>query len=237
MTRPLQKKKNKSSLPRVRQKPKSKAVNIKSNPIVAAHWDQSLTLRQNYKNLGLSSRLKSSTGGVEKAYRNTTSSSSAAEEQHDGLLLLSGSRRKKGATTQVEPARVRVIRDGKGAITGIVRDEKVEERRKRRNPLNDPLNEFETDSEDDDEEEGAEADNASDQPRTTRRREEVASQTVGTGGVPAGIVPELEESAKYGKRKRARKQSQREQEWIQQLVDRHGEDFGAMMREEEWRGG
>ena len=38
MTRPLQKKKNKSSLPRIRQKPKSKRINIKSNPIVAANW-------------------------------------------------------------------------------------------------------------------------------------------------------------------------------------------------------
>lgn len=38
MARPLQKKKNKSSLPRVRQKPKSKRVNIKGNPIVAANW-------------------------------------------------------------------------------------------------------------------------------------------------------------------------------------------------------
>ena len=39
MARPLQKKKNKSSLPRVRQKPKSKKLlNIKSNPIVAANW-------------------------------------------------------------------------------------------------------------------------------------------------------------------------------------------------------
>lgn len=179
---------------------------------------------------------------MEKAYRGKTSASSAAaaaEEQHDGLLLLPGNRRKKG-DTQVEPARVRVIRDAKGAITGIVRDEKVEERRKRRNPLNDALNELETDSEDDDddeeareEEEGAEADNAIDDPgRTTRRRRsEVASQTAAAGRVAAGIVPELEESAKHGKRKRARKQSQREQEWVERLVDRHGEDFGAMMRD------
>lgn len=35
---PIQKKKNKSSLPKIRQKPKSKRFNINSNPIVAANW-------------------------------------------------------------------------------------------------------------------------------------------------------------------------------------------------------
>lgn len=38
MGRVLQKKKNRSSLPKVKQKPKSKHLNIKSNPIVAANW-------------------------------------------------------------------------------------------------------------------------------------------------------------------------------------------------------
>ena len=39
MGRELQKKKNKSSIPRVRQRPKSKKLNtIRSNAVVAANW-------------------------------------------------------------------------------------------------------------------------------------------------------------------------------------------------------
>ena len=38
MGRELQKKKNKSSISRVRQKPKSKKINIRGNAIVASNW-------------------------------------------------------------------------------------------------------------------------------------------------------------------------------------------------------
>ena len=206
MARPLQKKKNKSSLPRVRQKPKSKAVNIKSNPIVAANWDQSLTLRQNYRQLGLTSRLNSSTGGVEKR------SKTGAKIEDDGGFIAPRNQKSK----QLEPTRVKVVRDATGAIVRLVREDDGEEkkrRRRRRNPLNDPLNDLSSAEE---EEEGEDSLNTS--------RESVPRRLGG-----AGIVPELEESTKFEKRKRPRKQSQREQEWIRKLVDRYGEDYGAMV--------
>ena len=38
MGRVLQKKKNRSSIPKVKQKPKSKRVNPLGNPIIAANW-------------------------------------------------------------------------------------------------------------------------------------------------------------------------------------------------------
>jgi hypothetical protein len=38
MGRELQKKKKRSSLPKVRQKKKSKKINVQSDPIVAANW-------------------------------------------------------------------------------------------------------------------------------------------------------------------------------------------------------
>jgi len=38
MGRELQKKKNKSSNPKIKQKPKSKRVNPLGNPIIAANW-------------------------------------------------------------------------------------------------------------------------------------------------------------------------------------------------------
>ena len=46
-----------------------------------------------------------------------------------------------------------------------------------------------------------------------------------------GIVPELEEQAKYSRPKRPRMQSQREREWIERLVERWGDDWGGMARD------
>ena len=78
------------------------------------------------------------------------------------------------------------------------------EKSERENPLGDPLNEI--DELEEEEEEVVEGD----------RR---------------GVVPELEEQAKYSKPKRPRMQSQREREWIQRLVERWGDDWGGMVRD------
>ena len=75
------------------------------------------------------------------------------------------------------------------------------ERGERENPLGDPLNEF-----------GA---------------SEGDEEVVFSGG----IVPELEEQARYSRRKRPRTQSQREREWIERLVERWGDDWGSMVRD------
>lgn len=46
-----------------------------------------------------------------------------------------------------------------------------------------------------------------------------------------GIIPELEEQAKYSRPKRPRMQSQREREWIERLVARWGDNWGGMVRD------
>lgn len=76
------------------------------------------------------------------------------------------------------------------------------EKSERENPLHDPLNEF-SDSDD--------------------------TELVESSG--RGIVPELEEQAKYSRPKRPRMQSQREKEWIERLVERWGDDWGGMVRD------
>lgn len=189
MARPLQKKKNKSSLHRVRQKPKSKHINIKSNPIVAANWDQSLTLSQNYRRLGLSSKLNSYTGGTEAKTKSTT-----LESRPKDTLSIPTSQK----PSELGLKEVKVTRDPKTGAIVSVQHEKSE----RENPLLDPLNDS-SDSED----------------------EMVLESS------DRGIVPELEEQARYSKPKRPRMQSQREREWIERLVERWGDDWGGMVRD------
>lgn len=132
MGRELQKKKNRSSIAKVRQKPKSKKLNLRANPIIAANWDRTLSVAQNYKNLGLTSRLNHRTGGIEKHQ----DLYNGEEVDDDKDVFAIGS--KKPAKLETEEATV--TRDPKtGAILSVVSSGK----QKKPNPLNDPLNELE----------------------------------------------------------------------------------------------
>ncbi|EPS42050.1 hypothetical protein H072_4041 [Dactylellina haptotyla CBS 200.50] len=67
MGRELQKKKNRSSVNKVTRRKQNirKRPNITGNKLVAAQWDKTQTLAQNYSRLGLTHRIQSSTGGKE----------------------------------------------------------------------------------------------------------------------------------------------------------------------------
>ncbi|KAI0166996.1 ribosome biogenesis protein Nop16 [Hypoxylon sp. FL1284] len=81
------------------------------------------------------------------------------------------------------------------------------------NPLNDPLNDLESDGEEEAEEwDGIGDDN---------------DDSAGGGG----IFSQLEAEANRPVVKKKRKPSSREVEWLQRLVDRHGDDTGAMARD------
>ncbi|KAK0515498.1 hypothetical protein JMJ35_001532 [Cladonia borealis] len=211
MARPLQKKKNRSSRPRIRQKTKSKRINIKSNPIVAANWNPTLTLSQNYHRLGLSSKLNSHSGGTEKSSTSTSNppkEASTTSGKRLGLAIPSSRAPKTLGTEEV-----RVLRDPKtGAILSV--QDSSRKLREKKNPLNDPLNSSDEEVDGDEDE------------------DEVANGNGVGGGRKGGmIVAELEESARYEKKKRPRQQSTREREWCERLVRRWGDDCGGMSRD------
>jgi nucleolar protein 16 len=95
------------------------------------------------------------------------------------------------------------VRIERDAKTGAIL-KVIRDQDERSNPLNDPLN----DIEDDQEEEG-------------------------TDGryVDNGVIRALEEQATMEVKKRPRQQSQREEEWIEALVEKYGDDYGKMMRD------
>ncbi|KAF2005673.1 nucleolar protein 16 [Amniculicola lignicola CBS 123094] len=207
MGRELQKKKNKSSIPRKRHNAPSKK-KILANPIIAANWNQKETLSQNYRRLGLTARLNHATGGTEKTIKllglNDPQSSRAdiAADSTANKLNIPSQR-----PAQYDPEEVQVERDPEtGKIIRVLNDPSTS----KPNPLNDPLNELEdSDFED----------------------------WNGFAMVPEGeksdnpVIRQLEEQARNGVKKPPRKQSTREEEWIESLVKKYGDDYGKMSRD------
>ncbi|KAI0840122.1 ribosome biogenesis protein Nop16 [Hypoxylon sp. FL0890] len=205
MGRELQKRKRRSSRATIRQPSSTmrtkRALNPLGNDIVARNWNKKETTTQNYRRLGLVSRLKAPTGGVEPNL---------------------ASRRLEGRPTKpVDPfaitrpanavvSEVRVERDENGKIIRVLDGSK----RKKDNPLNDPLNDLDSDSDEEEEEEAAEEWGGIDE----------TEQDV-------GIVPQLETEANRPVIKKVRTQSKREIEWLQRLVEKYGDDTKAMSRD------
>ena len=114
MANPRQKRKRLSSRSLVRQKPKSKRLAIKSNPIIAKNWDRKATLSQNYQRLGLTAKLNGTTGGVERKKADVIAEGGEGERRRqDGLAL---------GATEKGLGSVRVIRDEDGKIIQVVRE-------------------------------------------------------------------------------------------------------------------
>ncbi|KAL2067938.1 hypothetical protein VTL71DRAFT_16036 [Oculimacula yallundae] len=203
MGRELQKKKKRSSIAKIKMKPKSKRVNPLGNAIIAANWNQDETLTQNYRRLGLTSRLNSATGGIEKLRAGDASKTSTTSK-----LAISNAIPK-----QFAPVSARVERDPEtGKILRVIHAEDD-------NPLNDPLNaveamDFEGAEDDGEVFEGFEGETAGKKKKSKN-----------------DIVRKLEEQASMVPEKKERSQSEREREWIERLVGKWGEDYEKMARD------
>lgn len=172
--------------------------------------NQKETLTQNYRRLGLTSRLNHATGGTEKTIAllglNDAKSSRAdtsATSTANALNIVSK------APHHIETEEIEVERDPTtGAILRV-----IGQKEEIFNPLNDPLNTLEGDGE-------VEWDGFAMVPERMEQEEQVNP-----------VVRELEEAAKNGARKAPRKQSQREEEWVSALVAKYGDDYGRMARD------
>ena len=160
--------------------------------------DRSLTITQNYKRLGLSSRLNAPTGGVEKKLTGGDGTS-ATDLARDPLAI-----KPNKPSKTIKPQEARVERDPKtGKILRVISDND-----RSANPFNDTL-------------------------------KDIISSPEPEGRVNShdrGVVSELEaqalaEEKQIARTKRPRQQSQREEEWIQRLVNAHGKNYRAMSRD------
>ncbi|KAK8136269.1 hypothetical protein PG984_004209 [Apiospora sp. TS-2023a] len=213
MGRELQKRKRRSSRPAVRQ-PSSRPRRIANplgNDIIAHNWDKDLTTAQNFRRLGLVSRLNAPTGGVEPNLRSKKSTGRSTKPTDPFAITMLG--KDSGAVTEA-----RVERDENGKIIRII---STNEKKAKPNPLNDPLNELETDSE------AEEADEEMGDDGETWGGIEEENED----GVRTNVVKALEAQANRPLQKHIRGQSQREREWLQDLIDKHGDNTRAMARD------
>ncbi|PWY75116.1 hypothetical protein BO70DRAFT_319221 [Aspergillus heteromorphus CBS 117.55] len=212
MTNVRQKRKQRSSLPKAKAKRTGllksgkKKINVLGNAIIAENWDRKLTLTQNYRQLGLVHRLNAPSGGSQKR---ATADGVVTGEREDSLYIKSSA---QAAAKQAATGEIQVERDPEtGKILRVIRgDDEVEvagRKHKRNNPLNDPLNDLES-------------------PALTLPEQKNAATTV---------VQQLEQQAdREGvsvKAKKPRHQSKREEEWVQRLVEKHGDNYIAMARD------
>ncbi|RPA91110.1 hypothetical protein L873DRAFT_1838780 [Choiromyces venosus 120613-1] len=120
MGRQLQKKKNKSSIPKQskHKNPRIFKVHPTGNALIAANWDRKQTLSQNYRRLGLVSRLGKATGGVEKVFPSTTAQQQQTQE---------GKEKKKKKEERLAPGEARIVRDEDGRVIQVIYGKSAEE--------------------------------------------------------------------------------------------------------------
>lgn len=93
-----------------RVKDKKRDINIHSNPIIAKNWDKSLTLQQNYKRLGLASKLGGIAGGQEQKVE-TLSERRARKAKEAELQVTIDDIEKSEDPSKIPEGEARLIRD------------------------------------------------------------------------------------------------------------------------------
>lgn len=219
MTRPRQKRKNRSGLQRIKQRTKSKK-QVFNNAVIAANWNKSQTLSQNYKRLGLTVKLNKQSGGVEKDVATISQYNRADGRQVaklDSLTIASTPGQRDYGLDEV-----RVERDPEsGRITRVVMPELTT----RSNPLNDPLNDLDPDSDEEEESHSQRIDQGEGRAREGNTAASLAERT------DSDVVVELERRANMPAEKYRRRQTDNERRFIEELVQKYGFEYDRMARD------
>lgn len=235
MGRELQKAKKRSSIAKVRQKPKSKK-RIFNNAIIAANWDQRQTLSQNYRRLGLATKLNAPSGGIERNLDDIKKAKIAGEHRQDELAAQGRTEAERTnhdrlaikntkTPTELIPSEVHIERDPETGKILRVLDGPAETGASVAKSLDDPLNAWD-DASDDSEDDENEFQGFDDH---------VSNGFIGgkTAETDNPIIRQLEERVAQLQRmpKQKRKQSDREIEWVRSMVEKHGDNYDAMFRD------
>ncbi|SSD59429.1 probable Nucleolar protein 16 [Saccharomycodes ludwigii] len=191
-----------------RTKDKQRKVNIKGNPIIAKNWDYSKTLTQNYKRLGLVSKLDKPAGGQEadlskvirknavvKAVTIADEDSSDEEEEEEEDESMNDIKDEELNSdgefdeNKIPEGEARIQRDKDGQVLKVFYGKKKM---------------FDID-----------------------QSVESLKATRG-GGESTEVVKQLEEYSNRPIAPKIRKQSSREEEWIERLFKKHGDNYKKM---------
>jgi nucleolar protein 16 len=212
MARPMQKRKRRSGAAKVQtHNRRKKVLNPCGNDIVAKNWDKKLTLTQNYRNLGLIARLKPPTGGVERPLQGASATTTYTTKTTAPVRQPKPRPFSIAPTEQRILSETRVERDADGNIVRVIKS-------RRRNPLDDPLVDLDSENSEDEAEE----------------EKEEEEEWGGIGEEDDGqteVVRELERQANRPIPKQRRLPSEREVEWLERLVRKHGDNVRAMAKD------
>ncbi|KAK9472726.1 ribosome biogenesis protein Nop16 [Dipodascopsis tothii] len=205
MTTVRQRRKQKTSLHKTsrRVKDKQRKVRIRADPLIATHWDEKLTVSQNYKKMGLVARVGGVAGGTEKDLRVPRAYISKAEKAESAAADKAAANEAAVPIMQGLPQatsrEARIVRHEDGRVEVVYADS-----------------------------------GAGDDPADDSSFEKAS----GLMTKPAKVVPaktsvaaELEALANRPVEKKERTASERESDWIQALVTKHGDDYEAMFRD------
>ena len=230
MTSVRKRKMNRSSVGKNtrRNKDKQRKVNVKANPIIAANWDDSLTLAQNYKKLGLRARLQAPAGGQEVDFSKVVrkpvltpvsesdDSSGSSEEEGEGEEEESHGNglNKTGTNTNgttfseedfdennIPEGEARIQRDEAGNVIKVIYG------KKKLFDIDQGVDELR---------------------RQIAQREEKEEKEGDGGNQKTEFIKRLEEYASQPVYHRERTMSKREDEWLQRLYEKHGNDYKKM---------
>lgn len=102
-----------------RTKDRFRQVSFQANPVIAANWDDSLTLKQNYKKLGLRMKLGGHAGGEEKEIETWRERKERLAEE-DARKIKPEDIAHTEDPAQIPEGEARIIRDDEGKVVKVI---------------------------------------------------------------------------------------------------------------------